>query len=383
VDVNRNGTGLPAHNAALTGIRGIAAFWVYWHHLVPAGEYLGIPLGGKYLLPVIDQGFHGVDLFFILSGFILMHVHAGDFQTLAREQLKRFFTLRLFRIYPLHIVVMALILASVALFPGFVDNEEVYFPRAFSDGGFWSTLFLVQNWGRFNDEIWNPPAWTLSAEVLGYIFFPVLTLAAVRIKRCDLALAAGFGGVAVMCAFLLYSNRAFENQWGGYGLLRMAMQFTAGMCLCQYFRLRGEQSRYASHMADASAVAVLLISLFVPALGAVMPLLFACLVLGLAYQKGFAFKLLSTRPIVFMGEISYSFYLVHWIMMHLYFWVMKSHIISAGTSEALLWLGWIPVGIVSYALYRLVELPGRSAGRNVARRLAGQPSVAAASRVAS
>ena len=120
-----------------------------------------------------------------------------------------------------------------------------------------------------------------------------------------------------------------------------------------------------------------------PALGAVMPLLFACLVLGLAYQQGIAFRLLSTRPIVFMGEISYSFYLVHWLMMHLYFWVMKSHIISTGTSEALLWLGWVPVGIVSYGLYRLVELPGRSVGRNVAARLLGQPRVVAPGRAAS
>ena len=381
--MNRNGTGLPAHNAALTGIRGIAAFWVYWHHLVPAGEYLGIPLGGKYLLPVIDQGFHGVDLFFILSGFILMHVHAGDFQTLAREPLKRFFTLRFFRIYPLHVVVMLLILGSVVLFPGFVDNEHVFFPQAFSDGGFWSTAFLVQNWGRFNDEIWNPPAWTLSAEVLGYIFFPVLTFIAVRIKRADFALAAGFGAVALMCGFLLYSGRAFENQWGGYGLLRMALQFSAGICLCQYFRLRGQPSQYAGKTADISALGVVLISLFVPALGAVMPLFFASLVLGLAYQQGVTFKLLSSRPIVFMGEISYSFYLVHWIMMHLYFWLMKSHIISLGTSEAMLWLGWIPVGFMSYALYRLIELPGRGLGRNVAARLAGQPQIAAADRIAS
>ncbi|MFL6548848.1 MAG: acyltransferase family protein [Povalibacter sp.] len=378
----RNGTGLPTHNAALTGIRGVAAFWVYWHHLVPAAEYLGLPLGGKLLLPAIDQGFHGVDLFFVLSGFILMHVHAGDFRTLAREPLKRFFTLRLFRIYPLHIVVMLLILGSVALFPGFVDNEELYFPKAFSDGGFWNTLLLVQNWGGFNDEIWNPPAWTLSAEVLGYIFFPMLTFAAVRIKRTELAFAAGMGAVALMCLFLLMTDRAFENQWGGYGLIRMALQFSAGICLCQYFHLRGEQSPHAAKLADCSVVAIVLISLFVPGLGAVMPMLFACLVLGLAYQRGFAFKALSSRPVVFMGEISYSFYLVHWLMMHLYFWVMKSHMISRGASEAMLWVGWLAVGIVAYALYRLVELPGRRLGRSVAGRLQGQPRVVTASRPA-
>ncbi|MFL6548849.1 MAG: acyltransferase family protein [Povalibacter sp.] len=368
---------LPANNPALTGIRGLAAAWVFWHHLLPISEFLGIQLGGRYLQPFFDEGFRGVDLFFILSGFILMYVHASDFRAPDLQNLRRFFLLRIFRIYPVHLAVLVGIFVLVHLLPAFAVAERAYFPEAFFNSGLWRTALLVQNWGHFSTAIWNAPAWTLSAEVLGYMTFPLFAFAIVRIRKQHFALALSVGLLTSLCVLLLVSGRAFENQWGGYGLIRMALQLIAGIALCQYFRL-SSSDRYAPAVAAIAALAILLTCLFVPALASVSPLLFACLILSLAYQKGMTFKFFSSRPVVFMGEISYSFYLCHWILIHLTLWLLKSHLIGLQWGPVVLWVEWVPCVLVSYALYRTVELPGRKRGRAFIKRVqAGEPLPAA------
>jgi peptidoglycan/LPS O-acetylase OafA/YrhL len=367
---------LPANNPALTGIRGLAAFWVFWHHLIPVSAFIGVRLGGPLLEPFFNEGFRGVDLFFVLSGFILMYVHATDFRSLDWESARRFFLLRVVRIYPVHLAMLAGIFVLVHWLPEFARAERAYFPEAFSTSGLWHTALLVQNWGHFSTAIWNAPAWTLSAEVLGYLAFPVAALLIVRIRRRDVALGVSLALLAGLSLLLLASNRAFENQWGGYGLIRMALQLIAGIALCQYFRLSSE-NRYAGAVAAVSGLAILVLCLRFPALAAVTPVLFACLILSLAYQKGSTFKLLSSRPIVFMGEISYSFYLCHWILIHLTLWLLKAHLISMEWGRIALWVEWIPCVLISYVLYRTVELPGRRRGRDfIKRKQTGEPVAA-------
>ena len=359
-----NALALPANNPALTGIRGLAAVWVFWHHLIPVSAFIGVRLGGPWLEPFFNQGFRGVDLFFVLSGFILMYVHASDFRSLNWNSARRFFLLRVVRIYPVHLVMLAGIFALVHWLPAFARAERDYFPEAFSTSGLWHTALLVQNWGRFSTAIWNAPAWTLSAEILGYLAFPVFALCIVRIRRREIALGVSLSLLAGLSLLLLASHRAFENQWGGFGLIRMALQFVAGVALCQYFRLSSE-NRYTGAVAGISGLAILVLCLLFPALAAVTPVLFACLILGLAYQKGLTFKLLSSRPIVFLGEISYSFYLCHWILIHLTLWLLKAHLISMELGRVLLWVEWIPCVLMAYVLYRTVELPGRKWGRRL------------------
>lgn len=367
----------PANNPALTGIRGLAAFWVFWHHLIPISAFIGVKLGGRYLEPLFQEGFRGVDLFFILSGFILMYVHAADFRGLEWTSIRRFFLLRVFRIYPLHLAVLAGIFLLIHLLPAFAVAEHAYFPEAFSAGGLWRTALLVQQWGHFSTAIWNAPAWTLSAEILGYLAFPTVAFLIVKIRRRELALMLFLALLTALTVLLLISGKAFENQWGGFGLVRMGLQLVAGIALCQYYRLSSE-SRYAATAATIAGIAIIVMCLMFPALGAVTPLLFGCLILALAYRKGPVFRLLSARPVVFMGEISYSFYLCHWILIHLTLWMLKAHLLSIEWGRVALWVEWLPCVLVSYLLYRTVELPGRRRGRAFVKRKQDERAVAVA-----
>src|ERR1043165_7460847 len=144
---------------ALTGIRGIGAVWVVIYHLFPGD------------LPVIGLGYQGVDLFFILSGFVLTLVHTKDFDGgYALSKYIRFLMLRLVRIYPLHITVLIVFAVAVLVLPGFAQRYE--HPDHFGISQFITTALLVQNWRMGNVSLWNGPSWSLSAEWLGYIFFP-------------------------------------------------------------------------------------------------------------------------------------------------------------------------------------------------------------------
>jgi peptidoglycan/LPS O-acetylase OafA/YrhL len=100
---------------SLTGIRGVAALWVMSYHLqYESGRLWHLPwLDG---LPVVERGWAGVDLFFALSGFVLMHVHGRDFPGFAQAvgaPFVRFAKLRISRVYPLSLIVLFMIAGLV------------------------------------------------------------------------------------------------------------------------------------------------------------------------------------------------------------------------------------------------------------------------------
>jgi len=94
---------------ALTGLRAVAALGVVAHHQVPGMH--GIV--GERWLAILDRGYLGVDVFFTLSGFVLAYNYGGRLGSAA--DYVRFVGLRLARIYPLHLVTLAGVLAMVGI----------------------------------------------------------------------------------------------------------------------------------------------------------------------------------------------------------------------------------------------------------------------------
>jgi peptidoglycan/LPS O-acetylase OafA/YrhL len=282
--------------------------------------------------------------------------------------MRRFYLLRVLRIYPLHIVLMLCLLLVVVTLPDFVGWMRAQrSPEVFSAAGFWQTIFLVQNWSGYNEAVWNAPAWTLSAEVLGYIAFPFLAYEVLRRTSGRSAAAWGSAVLLALIAATLLSGRATVNPNGGFGLVRMATEFFAGLCLWRYFDSAPGRERHFGLLASVAAAAVLLLCL--NAYAAVWtPLAFAALILGLAYRSGLAYRLLSHRSIVWLGEVSYSFYLVHWSVIQLLLWARDDRLLQLPA----LALTWLAVGAFCLALswltYRYVEQPAHRLGHRLARR---------------
>ena len=124
----------PAQLDGLTGIRGVAAIWVALHHLQAYVPGPRSPLELPGIKQLSRDGWLAVDLFFVLSGFIMMHVHGDEFATVTFARARRFVALRFARIYPVHFVVLLmhlpLLLAAMSL--GLSYSPQAFTARSFS-----------------------------------------------------------------------------------------------------------------------------------------------------------------------------------------------------------------------------------------------------------
>ena len=359
---------------SLTGIRGIAAAYVFLTHaqgVVAAG--FDAPWVGRS--GFLRNGFRGVDLFFLLSGFILMHVHDKDFARLEAGPTWRFYVLRFFRVYPLNALILLVLLPMSLALPGFVgwtrwlDGAAIrYHDHDFSAAGFAQSLLLAQAFSVVKPGQWNGPAWSLSAEVFGYATFPLLARVALRCRSAALAAFCALASLSALVAATVACGHATGNPTGGFGLVRMAGCFVAGIALSRCFRCWPGGERWAA-AATLVSLGWILLCLLWPPLNLLVLLGFGGIVLGLAYQRGPVDALLASRPALFLGRISFSFYMVHYVPLQLCLWLLGTRLLGSP--------GWLRGGLVlavcgacvplAMVLHRWFEVPCQRLARRALR----------------
>jgi peptidoglycan/LPS O-acetylase OafA/YrhL len=344
----------PAQIDALTGLRGLAALWVVLFHLTLRQHW-----------SVLDAGWLGVDMFFTLSGFVLTYVYADRaiFGTL--RGYIGFLMTRLARIYPLHVfalLLMGLVVVSLpGAFPASFTGSQVRILRGLAEA-----LLLVQNWPFMSLNNWNEPAWTLSTEWLAYVLFPGFLWAA-NLPRTGVSAL----GIAVMLPLLYaiglaYYGSPVENYIDDLANFRMIAGFGAGCLACQASR------RITALPAALTPVAFALIALAVqwPAWRVMAMVGFVLLVLVAARDQGRLGRFLSSRPLVFLGDISFSVYLLHLILLNTLSYLLG---IDATLSVGLriMWIiGFVGLTVALATLsYRFIEQPTRGIGRSWAKRV--------------
>jgi len=336
---------------ALTGLRGVAAIWVVCFHFLPG-------------VPVIHEGYMGVDIFFILSGFILSHVYQDAFPGYRVKEHARFLLLRLVRVYPLHLFALLVLAGIVLLLPGFT---LVYPPGSFSWRNFVFAALLLQNWLR-NPLVWNGPAWSLSAEWMAYMAFPLVFLAVQKVRRGWQAWLFAALSLAVLSGTLLLGHKELNTPGMKAGGLRLVCEFIAGCFLQKAFVLHGKARR----MPPGWLVLVLLIITVINhalALLAVFPIgyLIFCLADPTAGKNDALGRLLSSKPAVFLGDVSYSIYLMHGIVIQVgeYFLLRAPQV----PRLAIQWITIASIGIIPLLTWKFVERPARSMGRELVARV--------------
>ena len=348
----------PKQIDALTGIRGFAALWVMLLHLQyyrPNG-ILGLP-GFRHL---IGNGWLAVDLFFVLSGFIMMHVHGRDFLAPSFARARRFYALRFIRIYPVHFVVLLLHvpLLLVALHLGIQMSSS-----AFSSRSFELSLLLLNGWGFPGSEGWNVPSWSVSSEWFAYLLFPMIAMVVphVRTRRHAVTLM-------ILILVSTWFLGGLVSHWQKYMLpfsgvlVRVTTEFCLG-CLAYRFFTEPLEARVAERIAELSLAAIVLVSVL--ALPATLDVLtiaaFVALVVGLSRANGILGAALRSRIAVYLGRISYSAYVVHSLVLAVYARALRLLPASAGfLIETLVVLGFIALVIPSaHVLHAIIEEPAR------------------------
>jgi peptidoglycan/LPS O-acetylase OafA/YrhL len=336
----------PAQIDALTGIRGVAAIWVALHHLqeyVP-GPHSPLELPGMRQLS--RDGWLAVDLFFVLSGFIMMHVHGDEFATVTFARARRFVALRFARIYPVHFVVL---LMHLPLLIAAMTLGMNYSAQAFTARSFVLSLFLLNGWGFAGSEGWNVPSWSVSSEWFAYLIFPILATVVLRVRKRWVTVAAS-------CAMLAIAPLV----WGMLG--RVLTGFSLG-CLSYRFFRNPIGPRVAEAAADLGLVAVVCISVLSPPYFQFMMLgCFVFVIVGLSQAGGALGFVMRSRPLVYLGRISYSAYIVHALVLAIYARLVIHRFAadSGALIEFAIVLGFLAIVIgCAHLLYEYVEEPGR------------------------
>lgn len=344
----------------LTALRGIAAWFVVVYHYRVAL----LPYGGLPLVRATGEGFLAVDLFFVMSGFIIALNYRKDFRADAGHAYGRFMLLRLARIYPLHIVMLGILVLTTALLSLAHGQNE------FRHLGYLAmSVVLIQSWGFTGDIGWNVPSWSISTEMFAYLAFPVLAWLVERLPGRIGALV-GIALALTLLAIGAYPYGGLGNDIAHFGLIRCVLEFWAGMAL-QRFWEQGAGSARSGNVALALGFVLLLVFGLGAPDYAVIPAAFCCLVYAFAIPASVGARLLSRPTPILIGTLSYATYLVHYPMKD---WV-RLVFDHPGVPRWLLFPIYIAaVALASWPLYRFVEVPGRRALRRVADRLTLAPA---------
>ena len=340
------------HLKPLTSLRFFAAAWVVLFAFWPR-------LDAGFTPAVVSKGYLGVEVFFILSGFILSHVYLPKAEN-GRFRYGAFLWARLARIYPLHLICLATIgtLGTLAVLAGrAIDPNILNLPALLPN------LTLTHAWGLAPVSGWNHPSWSISAEWFAYLTFPAFAWAALKLKaRPEAALALALVLVFGLNAlFLKFAGFPLTQATIAWGALRIVPCFALGCALYLVWRAGAVQSRMAALLGALFFGAALLLGAQVGVPDPVLVAVAGGLILFLASLSSTGSKALSNPVLVYLGEISYSIYMVH---------ILWDLVFSNGVSSALhrgdkqlplgLWLvliaGVVPLAAASY---HLIERPAR------------------------
>ena len=182
----------------------------------------------------------------------------------------------------------------------------------------WSAVFLVRGWGVWNVGNWNGPSWSLSAEWLAYLGFPLLAAAICPIRSIGLLLCGAGASLALTVLTLVLAGYQAPNGFGLSGMARMAGEFPAG-CLLYAAYARG--LRISGVFAVGLAVLLAGVWLAVPFAAFTLVVLPAYLIMLSAQGTNPVGRWLSCRPVMVLGRISFSLYMTHWIIIQVFVWL--------------------------------------------------------------
>ncbi len=341
-----------AHLPALTSLRGLAAIWVvlfHFQYVVRAGLTPPEPL-----MRLLNHGHYAVDLFFLLSGYVIAYNYLDAPRPLERGAYLRFLYMRLARIYPAHLVgLLAVVpMVVVARMLGMGLTESGYGLTTFLQH-----LTLTQAWVPWMKLSWNYPAWSVSAEWLAYLLFPPLAVGLRRVRgvRASLLLLAGCAGLLFLCG-LVTVHTPFRNA------LRVLAAFPVGAALFHLSRTFRPPPALPRWVALGAFGALGGLLLWEGASERPFFFLFAALLWGLAELREGELSWLCARPFIWLGEVSYSLYMSHALVQKVLIELLPTERLaplSLPLRLAGLALHVVLVLGVAYGMYRLVEVPAR------------------------
>jgi peptidoglycan/LPS O-acetylase OafA/YrhL len=328
------------YRSDIDGLRAIAVLSVVIFHL------------NVGLLP---GGFVGVDIFFVISGYLISKIIYSE---VAGESfsISNFYVRRARRILPafLSVIIATSIAAYYLLYPSELAN---YAKSAIASALFSANIYFYATLNYFSpsaDEIPLLHLWSLGIEEQFYIFFPVIIIGLSKISK-RLIPAAIF---VMLATSLFFSQKLLSsNPLESFYLLPFrAFELLIGSLIAlPAMHLRKTKAVSSAAFVLGLAALVYPICFYssntpFPGMAAALPCLGAALIIMAGEQGGRMSMLLGSRPMVFVGKISYSLYLVHWPLV-----VFAKRAFPEANKETAALIIFVTAIFLAWANYKLVE----------------------------
>lgn len=293
----------------LNSLRGICACMIVLLHCRTQGIIFNNPL--------VSHGYLFVDFFFVLSGFVISSRYTDKIAS--GFSISRFMFLRWGRIYPLHLVMLLIYvvfdLRLAALAPGPLIHPP--FSGSHSLRALVSNLLLIHIFVGRDHATWNALSWSIAAEFWTYLVFAGMFrwLRPLLVPAC-LALA-------LACAiYLLLLNDHYINVIHDGALARCLYGFALGVSADRLFSSQLANGHRRFGFASATTLEILVsiavLGFIVLAGGTrwslICPVIFFLAILIFALEGGAVSRLLLKPPMLFLGMLSYSIYMVHQLL---------------------------------------------------------------------
>jgi len=286
---------------SLTGLRGVVALWVAFFHFSF--------FRNEFIQDIVGKGYVAVDIFFVLSAFLLTVSYAGKFKELNYKPIEVFYKKRINRIYPVYII-------SVIFIVLFLEKSTIV--------GFFINATLLQCF--FNpDYLLNVVYWSLSTEWVCYLVFPFMLWLVLHYKiRSEVLIIA-----SVVLRFVLpylpghlyigsehpmevgESPRYLDLPYGLVSLLRTVSSYFLGIGVALLPQFKMKKENLIIYIILILFVSMLFVEkglLFIPLLSAFM--------IKYLYEgkQNYVKTFLETKAVYFLGNISYSLYIIHYMV---------------------------------------------------------------------
>jgi peptidoglycan/LPS O-acetylase OafA/YrhL len=295
---------------ALTALRGIAAMWVVLYHY--SAQCFPNLDPGRYT-HLFHKGYLAVDLFFMLSGFVMTHVYHRAFsETVTPQHYWKFIFARIARVYPLHILVLLLFVATAVGFhlAGASPNlDDIPLSGSESVTAFVANVFMLQGLDA-GQLSWNYPAWSISVEFVAYLLFPFALAAIWRLSgHAKVGVALSVSAALIILAGLSKGN---FDQWDGpIAMARCLPEFIFGTLLYLAFRAAPTDSWFARDAAALLVIAAIVICLHTDGPDLLITCLFGAFIPIAVLNTGAFAEWVRAPALIWLGDVSYALYLLH------------------------------------------------------------------------
>ena len=338
----------------LTSLRFFFAFMVFLSHI--GFVNVDSPLYNWLHRNVFREGLLGVSFFFILSGFILSYTYEQKVP-LKRNKLYNFYLSRFARIYPLHLITIFFAL-PILISQNLLNLKALFF-----------NLFLIQSFVPIPKIYYsiNPPSWSISNEMFFYLLFPIYIYLFNRYKNLHVYFFFFFYILIIILhqiipvqykEFFLYVNPLIRT-----------LDFILGISLLKFYTQNknmflNKKNSFIIYTFLEFAVCFMFLLFFILHNIADYTYRFSiyywipmsAIIYIFAFQGGAISKFLSHKWLIFLGEISFGFYMIHFVVLYYALWLKP--IFFSGLNDIIYAFFIFTFTLIfSFISYKWYELP--------------------------